>query len=166
MARGLMARESGNRTLQPTALVHEAYLRLLGPGPTPWQNRAHFFGAAALAMRRILIDRARASRSRQGPGGPNAPLPENAGEIIAVPSSGLRGGSEPTSADDLIALDSAMESLAKRDARQHEVVMLRYFAGLTIEDTAEVLGVSPATVKTDWAYARAWLMREMKKSAQ
>src|SRR5262245_33104741 len=119
-------RENARRTLQPTALVHEAYLRLIGPGPVTWQNRAHFFGAAARAMRRILIDRARSARSARRGRLRDAPLPDE---------SALRPDA-PVGEDDseeMIALDGALDSLRQRDERQHEVVMLRYFGGLTVE---------------------------------
>ncbi len=168
MAAGLMSREKAGLTLQPTALVHEAYLRLLGNTQTSWQNRAHFFGAAALAMRRILIDRARhvkatrpaqiASFDEQGTAG----VPEHVGVGMPAGDSGVT----PTDADDLIYLDEAMRELHARDERQHEVVMLRFFAGLTIEQTAETLGVSASTVKNEWMYARAWLMHQIDKRRQ
>jgi RNA polymerase sigma factor (TIGR02999 family) len=161
IAGALLAKESGNKTLQPTALVHEAYLRLIGPSQPGWENRAHFFGAAARAMRRILIDRARASRARRSPAGPNVSLPEE--EVIQLESDSRPGTFGD--AHDLLALDSALESLRQRDERQHEVVMLRFFAGLTIEQTAEVLNLSPATIKNEWVYARAWLLREIERSS-
>ncbi|HYF16146.1 MAG TPA: ECF-type sigma factor [Phycisphaerales bacterium] len=156
MASALMSRERGPgpHTLQPTALVHEVYLRLIGPGDISWQNKAHFFGAAAIAMRRILIDRARrvkAGRSKT-----------SLDEGTTLPT--LDSASPPArAAEDLIALDDAMGSLRSRDARQHDVVMLRFFAGLTLEQTASSLGVSLATVKSDWSYARAWLLREVER---
>lgn len=150
-------RENARRTLQPTALVHEAYLRLIGPGTVTWQNRAHFFGAAAQAMRRILIDRARSARSARGGRLRDAPLPDDS---VLRPE-----GTVPDDSDDLLSLDGALESLRQRDERQHEVVMLRYFGGLTVEQSAEVIGCSAATVKNEWAYARAWLLREMEKRA-
>lgn len=152
VAGALMAREQPGQTLQPTALVNEAYLRLVGTGDLKWQSRGHFFGAAATAMRRILIDRARqvqARRKREA---------QVAGELPSLDSSG--GATTP---EELIELDGALGELAARDARQHQVVMLRFFAGLTVEQTAEVMGVSAATVKTDWAFARAWLTREVKR---
>jgi RNA polymerase sigma factor (TIGR02999 family) len=158
LAEGLMRQERPGQTLQPTALVHEAYLRLLGPanaGPA-WQNRAHFFGAAAQAMRRILIDRARRVKAR---GGPRAALDEAA--LDATAGGGGRGVDVERDAGDLLALDEALQALRERDERQHDVVMLRYFAGLTIEQTAEMLGLSTGTVKNEWAYARAWLMRRV-----
>lgn len=148
-------KENARRTLQPTALVHEAYLRLIGPGDLTWQNRAHFFGAAARAMRRILIDRARSARSARGGRLRDAALPA---ESVLGPEAEV-----PDDSDDLISLDGALESLRQRDERQHEVVMLRYFGGLTVEQAAEVMSVSAATVKNEWSYARAWLLREMEK---
>lgn len=159
MAAGLMTRERSGHTLQPTALVHEAYMRLLGgagaPEPT-WQNRAHFFGAAALAMRRILIDRARHVRATRVP-----TQPTTDGFSIAAPPDTFAG--EQT-ADQLIALDNALVELAAKDKRQHDVVMLRYFAGLTIEQTASALDLSASTVKNEWTYARAWLMRKIERA--
>jgi RNA polymerase sigma factor (TIGR02999 family) len=158
-AAGLLAKEPviGSNTLQPTVLVHEAYLRLVGPGEVPWESRRHFFGAAARAMRRIIIDRARHIRATRP-----ATLPAAGAED--VPGHGT--SDLPGDPDELLALDRALESLGSRDARQHEVVMLRYFAGLTLEQTAQALGVSTGTVKSDWSYARAWLLREIERSAE
>lgn len=159
LAAGLMSREKPGMTLQPTALVHEAYLRLLGPdaraggGGPSWQNRAHFFSAAATAMRRILIDRARHIKAARV----NA-VSADADQIVSTTDLGTGQGP-----DDLIALDEAMGELARRDQRQHDVVMLRYFAGLTIEQTAEALGLSTGTVKNEWTYARAWLLHQIEK---
>jgi RNA polymerase sigma factor (TIGR02999 family) len=152
-AAALLAKEPlvGSNTLQPTMLVHEAYLRLVGPGEVTWENRRHFFGAAAQAMRRILIDRARHIRAT---GLPRAGV--DAGEATGESTASL-----PADPDELLALDAALESLAARDGRQHEVVMLRYFAGLTIEQTAQAMGVSAGTIKSEWTYARAWLLREI-----
>lgn len=138
-------------TLQATALVHEAYLRLVGNQDVRWDGRGHFFGAAALAMRRILVERAR-RRSRLKHGGAGQRVELNADQAPA-PIEG-----EPE-AERVLALDEAMDALQGLDKRKHEVVMLRYFAGLSIEDTAAALGVSPATVKNDWAFSRAWLRR-------
>jgi RNA polymerase sigma factor (TIGR02999 family) len=155
MAAALMVGERAPHTLQPTALVNEAYLRLVGPRDVSWQSRAHFFGAAALAMRRILIDRARhvrATRPRAGPIENESLLPTLDSKVP-----------QERAAEDLLALDSALESLLDRDVRQHDVVMLRFFAGLTLEQTAEALGLSPSTVKNEWAWARAWLMREIEQ---
>lgn len=159
VAAGLMRHERKDHTLQPTALVHEAYLRLVGPREIPWKDRAHFFHAAALSMRRILIDHARRVRAARASG---QRIESESGlgtaGVIQTPF-GVPGVID--SSERLIALDEALERLKARDERQHGVAMLRYFAGLTIEQTAEVLGVSPATVKNEWAYARAWLMREI-----
>ncbi len=151
LASSLLARERGLVTLQPTALVHEAYMRLVGVPDLSWQNRAHFFNTAARAMRRILIDRARHMKAARIP---QTPL---TGE---GPADGS-GGASPPAGEDLLLLDIALESLKSRDERQHDVVMLRYFAGLTIDQTAAAMGLSPATIKNEWTYARAWLMREM-----
>ncbi len=155
VAGGLMNREAGGQTLQPTALVNEAYLRLIGTRDVPWKSRAHFFGAAALAMRRILVDRARhvrATRPRAGPLPADSTLPA------------LRNMAGPErAADELLALDEVLEGLLRHDPRQYEVVMLRFFAGLTVEQTAEALGLSPSTVKNEWVYARARLMREIER---
>ncbi|MEK6702735.1 MAG: ECF-type sigma factor [Planctomycetota bacterium] len=148
LAAARMAKEQGGGagfTLQPTALVHEAYMRLVGPGDVMWNGRGHFFGAAALAMRRILVERA---RSRMGARGKRVDLEMQ--DLAAEPE-----------AADLIAVDDALKKLEAHDKRKYDVVMLRYFAGLSIEDTAAAIGVSPATVKTDWTFARAWLKREM-----
>lgn len=165
VAGALMAKEKPGMTLQPTALVHEAFLRLLGPsaGSATWQNRAHFFGAAAIAMRRILIDRARHVRSGRVPTtSAEADHIELAGELG---SAARPGTSSAAGAEQLLALDEALQELAARDKRQHDVVMLRYFAGLTIEQTAEALGLSAGTVKNEWTYARAWLLHRMQKHA-
>lgn len=147
LAAARMAKEpnaAAGFTLEPTALVHEAYLRLVGPGDVRWNSRGHFFGAAALAMRRILVERA---RSRKGARGRRADV-----EIEA-----LAAEPEP---EQMIAVDEALAKLEQTDKRKYDVVMLRYFAGLSVENTAEALGISPATVKNDWAFARAWLKRE------
>ncbi len=152
LAGGLMAREQPGQTLQPTALVNEAYLRLVGPGQVRWQNRAHFFGAAATAMRRILIDRARQVQARR----------KREAEVASeLPSMDSRTAC--STPEDLLELDGALDELAQRDKRQHDVVMLRFFAGLTVEQTGEVLDVSPATIKNDWAFARAWLTSEVRR---
>jgi RNA polymerase sigma factor (TIGR02999 family) len=161
LASGLLAREAPGHTLQPTALVNEAYLRLVGPADLTWQSRAHFFGSAAQAMRRILIDRARQVQARRrrevAVAGPAARMDG----LTELP--GLDSRTVSTAPEELLDLDDAMERLRERDARQHEVVMLRFFAGLTVEQTAELLGVSAATVKNDWAFARAWLNAEVRR---
>jgi len=143
-----MSGEKAGHTLQPTALVHEAWLRL-APGNQPWENRAHFFGAAAEAMRRILIDRARRRQAiRHGSGQAHVDILD-----IEIAS--------PAADDELLAVHEALEILAQEDARKAELVKLRYFAGLSIDEAAEVLGVSTPTAKRDWTFARAWLHREI-----
>ena len=142
-----MAREQPGHTLQPTALVHEAWMRL---GEQTFENRAHFFSAAAEAMRRILVDRAR--RNARGKHGGGAEHVDLAGLEIAAP---LADGEE------LLAVNDALDRLAEHDPRMAELVKLRYFAGLSFEETAEVLGISVRTAKRDWSYARAWLHREI-----
>lgn len=147
-----LRRERPDHTLQATALVHEAYLQLVDQAQVNWQNRAHFFGAAAQAMRRILVDSARAHQAeKRGAGEDQLPLDE------AI------GISDKRSAD-LIALDDALQTLAQMDVQQCRVVELRYFGGLSIEETAEALGISPATVKREWNSAKVWLHHEIKKS--
>ncbi|MDX2031238.1 MAG: sigma-70 family RNA polymerase sigma factor [Blastocatellia bacterium] len=145
-----LRRERPDHTLQATALVHETYLQLVDQSQVNWQNRAHFFGAAAQAMRRILVDSARAHQAEKRGGG-EAPLPLD--EAIGV--------SDKRTAE-VIALDDALQTLAQMDPRQCRVVELRYFGGLSIEETAEALGLSPATVKREWNAAKVWLHHEMK----
>ncbi|MBS0191838.1 MAG: ECF-type sigma factor [Phycisphaerales bacterium] len=156
LAQVRMAREpkaGAGMTLQPTALVHEAYLRLLGDHEVRWNGRGHFFGAAALAMRRILVERARhRGRIKHGGGLQRADMD------MAQLSPALE--SEPP-AEEMLALDDALKSLETKDRRKYDVVMLRYFAGLSIEETAEALSISPATVKNDWTFARAWLKKQV-----
>jgi RNA polymerase sigma factor (TIGR02999 family) len=147
-----MARESDGHTLQPTALVHEAWLRLGGDKQPEWQNRAHFFAAAAESMRRILIESARRRRAARHGGGLKR---------VDVDDSAL-GIASPMAADDeLLAVHEALDRLASHDGRKAELVKLRYFAGLTLEQAADVLRVSVPTAKRDWAYARAWLFKEI-----
>jgi RNA polymerase sigma factor (TIGR02999 family) len=148
-AQRYLSRESPGHTLQTTALVHEAYLRLVDQRDARWQNRAQFFGVAAQLMRRILVDYARRHQAAKR-GGSAIQVPYEEGAVAAA-------GSEV----DLVALDDALTRLAARDPQQARVVELRYFTGLGIEETAEALGISPATVKRDWAMARAWLKREL-----
>lgn len=154
LAAAQLSKEPAGQTLQPTALVHEAYLRLVGGEPIEWQGRGHFFAAAARAMRRILIDRAR--RHRAAKHGGDRGRAEMHEDLIADPTPGTGG-----SGLDLLRLDAALARLEARDSRQSEIVLLRYFAGLSIEQTAEALGVSTGTVKNDWVFARAWLRREL-----
>jgi RNA polymerase sigma factor (TIGR02999 family) len=145
-----LSHEQAAHTLQSTALVHEAYVRLVGQRSARWQNRAHFFAIAAQMMRRILVDHAR-GRDRLKRGG---------GATLLALEDGLVS-SGPDADVDLLALDHALTALAALDPRGARVVELRFFSGLTVEETAEVLGVSPGTVKRDWHTARAWLYREM-----
>ena len=145
-----LRRERVGHTLQTTDLIHEAYLRLVDQKNVRWQNRAHFFAVAAQSMRRILVDHAR-RRHRAKRGGSGLALPLDDGLLVAAEESGV----------DLLALDEAMTRLAAIDERQNRIVELRFFSGLSIEETAAVLGVSLTTVKDDLNLAKAWLRREM-----
>jgi RNA polymerase sigma factor (TIGR02999 family) len=145
LAASRLAKDAPGQTLQPTALVHEAYLRLVGNGEAQWQNHAHFFGAAALAMKRILVDRAR-----------RRVVARKAQPFVTQ----LDRVEDPEQVD-LIALDEALDRLAGVDSRLSEMVHLRFFAGLTVEQTAEVMKSSARTIKRDWSFARAWLHREL-----
>jgi len=144
-----MRREGDAHTLQATALVHEAYLRLVDQRRVEWRSRAHFFGVAAQMMRRVLVDHARAR------------LADKRGGALQRVTLGDVGPDESNHELDVLALHDALERLAALDPRQARLVELRYFGGLGIEDTAEALEVSPATVKREWAVARAWLRREL-----
>ncbi|MHC4394164.1 MAG: sigma-70 family RNA polymerase sigma factor [Planctomycetota bacterium] len=148
-----MSKEKPGQTLQATALVHEAYLRLVGGEEQHWSNRRHFFSAAAEAMRRILIENARRKKSLKH-GGDRKRI--NLDEAVVAKDNDI-------SPDDLIALDVALEKLAKEDPVKSELVKLRYFAGLTVEQTAEILEISRPTAVRYWTYARAWLFDEIKK---
>jgi RNA polymerase sigma factor (TIGR02999 family) len=141
--------ERENHTLQPTALVHEAYIRLVNQKRVAWQNRAHFFGIAARMMRRILVDHARRKRASKRDAERLCILEKPTEELSAV------------DAPDLLSLHSALEALERLDPRQARIVELRFFAGLTVEETAEVAHTSTATVKREWRTARAWLRREI-----
>lgn len=153
LAHYFMRQERPDHTLQTTALVDEAYLRLAGQTHAQWKNRAQFFSIAAQFMRRILVDHARSRiRAKRGGGAYKVSLDE-----VAVLS--------PERSSDLIALDTALERLAAIDRRKSEIVELRYFGGLSVEEAAEVLGVSPITVKRDWLVAKAWLRREISNEA-
>jgi RNA polymerase sigma factor (TIGR02999 family) len=146
-----LAKEPPGQTLQPTALVHEAYLRLVGSNDdAPWDNRGHFFAAAAEAMRRILVENARCRRSLKR-GGARKRI-----DLDDVPPA----AAEPD--DALLALDEALGKLAEMDAVKAELIKLRYYGGCTGEQAARLLGISPATAERYWAYARAWLLREIK----
>jgi RNA polymerase sigma factor (TIGR02999 family) len=150
IARRRLWRERPNHTLQSAALVNEAYLRLVGQEPLQWQNRAHFFGVAAQLMRQILVDHARNRlAAKRGAGAPGFTLNTQ----IDLPQK---------PAVDIVVLDDALNRLASLDSQQSRIVELRFFGGLSIEETSMVLGISPATVKREWATARAWLLREMK----
>ncbi len=146
-----LAQERPGQTLQATALVHEAYLRLVGNEDPRWQGRRHFFAAAAEAMRRILIDNARRKQAVRHGGG----LRRTDLEPDHLP---IAGGAPD---EELLAVHEALDALAAHDARKAELVKLRYFAGLTLEETAAALDLSERTAKRDWAYARAWLYREI-----
>lgn len=151
LARAHLRRERVNHTLQPTALVHEAFLRLIDQSKVNWQNRAHFFGAAARLMRQILINHAEARRAAKRGGEAERISLNDVDQFTVEP--GL----------DLVALNEAMERLEQIDPPQSRIVELRYFSGLTIEEIAEVMGISPATVKREWSTARAWLRRELSR---
>jgi RNA polymerase sigma factor (TIGR02999 family) len=149
LAGSYLRRERPDHTLQSAALVNEAYLRLVDQTQTQWQNKAHFFGIAAQMMRRILADHARGHNAAKRAAG----MPElELNEAVAQAQ---------TKSVDLLDLEEALQKLEKLDAQQGKIVELRFFSGLSIDDTANVLGISPATVKRDWAAARAWLFREV-----
>jgi RNA polymerase sigma-70 factor, ECF subfamily len=153
LAAAYLRRERPGQTLQPTALVHEAYLRLARDKPGRWQNRAHFCAIAANAMRQILVERARARGAvKRGGGQPRVTL---------VDDIDVATGNDGPAPIDLLALDQALTRLAELDPRQARIVELRYFGGLSLEETAEALDVAPATVKRDWTVARAFLAREL-----
>jgi RNA polymerase sigma-70 factor, ECF subfamily len=149
LATSYMRKERGDHTLQTTALIHEAYLRLIDANQVRWQNRTHFFGVSAQIMRRILVEWARARKNlKRGGGGHQVSLDEG---LVVSPERGAH----------LLELDEALERLAVLNVRQSRVVELRYFGGLNEEEVAEVLNVSPRTVRSDWGLARAWLYREL-----
>ena len=152
VARHHMRSERAGHTLQPTALINEAYLRLIGLTNVAWDGRSHFFAVSAGIMRRILIDHAR-KRQAAKRGGNQAQVPIDESLSLFAPER----------SEELLALDDALTRLAKLDPRQTQVVELRYFAGLTVDETAAVLGISPKTVKRDWAVARAWLRAEIRR---
>lgn len=151
LAQSYLRRENPGHTLQATALVHEAYFKLIDQRDVQWQNRAHFFGVAAQVMRRILIDHARAKHAGKR-GGTQAKLSFD---------EALHWADDDENSQNLLALEDALNKLTELDPRQGKVVELRYFGGLSIEETAEVLQTSPATVKRDWTMAKAWLYREL-----
>jgi RNA polymerase sigma factor (TIGR02999 family) len=147
-----MAQETPGQTLQPTALVHEAWLRLTGNENIRWDGRAHFFGAAAEAMRRILIDNSRRKHAARHGGGQHRLDIQD----IEIPAE-LKGD------DELLAVNEALDKFAAQNPEKAELVKLRYFVGLTIEEAAELLGISVATAKRQWTYSRAWLFREIER---
>lgn len=148
LAHHYMQRERPGHALQTTALVNEAYMRLVDYKRMQWQDRAHFFAAAAQAMRRILVDHARSHNIKRG-----ADVAHVALDDVVIVSGDRRG--------DLVALDDAMNTLARLDQRKAQIIEMRFFGGLSVEETAEVLKVSPATVRRDWSIARFWLYREL-----
>mgnify|MGYP000933121308 CR=1 FL=1 len=160
LARAKLAKEPAGQTLQPTALVHEAYLRLIG-SERPWNDKRHFFAAAALAMRRILVDRARAKRGEK-----------RGGDLRRISLEVVEGGNDgnphqrhhPDDSFDWLALEHAMAALEAHDSGLAEIVHLRYFAGLSVEEVANATGVSSRTINRDWLVARAWLLRRMQES--
>lgn len=152
-AASYLRRERQDHTLQPTALVNEAFLKLVEQRNVRWQNRAHFFGVAAQAMRRILVDHARThGRVKRGGAGEQVTLDD---ELLVAASRSI----------DLLALDQALERLSALDERQARVVELRFFGGLSVEETAEVLRLSPATIKREWSMAKAWLYAQLNVGA-
>jgi RNA polymerase sigma factor (TIGR02999 family) len=144
-----MSQEKPGQTLQATALVHEAYIRLVGSEAQNWNSRAHFFGAAAEAIRRILIENARHKKRLKRGGGREKVDLKDSDVVIELPL------------DDIIALDEALTELAKTDKIKAEIVKLRYFAGLTLEQTAQALDISPSTAQRHWLYSKAWLFRKI-----
>jgi len=153
LARAQLAHEGAGCSLQPTVLVNETYLRLIGDGQVEWSSRRHFFGAAALAMRRILVDEARSKkRVKRGSGKATEPLPD---ELPGPERDAYR----------LLEINEALERLEQNDPPRAEIVMLRYFAGLSIDETAEALDVSSRTVDNMWRFAKAWLHRELSKGS-
>jgi RNA polymerase sigma factor (TIGR02999 family) len=152
IARQYMGKESKGHTLQPTALVNEVYLQLVGRRSVQWSNRAHFYGSSAQLMRRILVDHARSRRTAK-----------RGGEVFRISLDEVHDIPQQKSVD-LISLDDALKDLEKLDARQARIVEMRFFTGLSIEAVAEALGISATTVKREWLTARLWLLRELKAS--
>jgi RNA polymerase sigma-70 factor, ECF subfamily len=152
LAASYLRRERGGQTLQPTAVVNEAYIRLLPQRGVSWENRAHFFGIAAKMMRRVLVDHARRRRAAKRDAGPADP----------VSISGVAAPQREADQVDVLALHDALSKLGELDPRQSEIVEMRFFAGLTVEEIAKVLDISEATVKREWATAKMWLKRQMR----
>jgi RNA polymerase sigma factor (TIGR02999 family) len=151
LAAAYLRRERPGGTLQPTAVVNEAYMRLLPQRNVSWENRAHFFGIAAKMMRRVLVDHARRKRAAKRDAGVGDPMT----------ISGVAEPAREADAVDLLALHEALSALAALDPRQADIVEMRYFAGLTVEEVGDVLSISPATVKREWSTAKLWLRRRM-----
>ncbi len=149
MAKRYMSSQPSGHTLQTTALIHEAYLKLADQKEKRWQNRAHFFAVAAQAMRHILVDHARTRQSEKRGG---------AAQMISLEEAAIVSAER---ASEIVALDDALKSLSAADERKGRVVELRYFGGLSVEETAEVLKISPETVMRDWRFAKTWLLREL-----
>jgi RNA polymerase sigma factor (TIGR02999 family) len=149
LAAGYLRHERAGHTLQPTALVHEAYLRLIDQTRVEWRNRAHFMGVTAQMIRRVLVDHARAKQASK----------RGSGVVAFSVNEELTAGTKQDL--DLVALDDALDELARFDEQQSRIVELRFFAGVSVEETAETLGISRATVNRDWAVARAWLFRRL-----
>jgi RNA polymerase sigma factor (sigma-70 family) len=176
LAKQRLSREGPGLTLQPTALVHEAYMRILGDADVQWNSRGHFFAAAAQAMRRILIERARRVKSAKhgGTAGRRIDLDvvdELPGDQANAPAANREGAGGAgheidigEQREQLVSLDAALHRLEHRDARKAQIVLLRFFAGLSIEQTAAALDLSPATVKNEWRFARAWLHSDMDRT--
>ncbi len=152
LARHYLSMERPDHTLQSTALVHEAFVRLVGQKPPEWKSRKHFYGVAARLMRQILVDHARSHRAEK-----------RGGHALKLGLNEGLAGKEPKGLD-ILALDDALNQLAQLNPQHSQIVELRFFSGLSIDDTSEVLGISPATVKRNWTTARAWLFREMNRS--
>ncbi len=154
LAAAKLARESLGQTLQPTALVHEAWMRLGGDQQPTWANRAHFFSAAAESMRRILIDQARRKRADR-----------HGGDLVRISAhaTGFDVASPSEDDDELLLINEALDALATLDPRKAELVKQKYFLGLTLEEAADVLGISHSTAHRDWAYARSWLFTEVNR---
>jgi len=155
-ARRALRREGAGHTLQPTALVHEAYLKLVDQQPSRWEGRAQFYGVAARCMRQVLVDAARTRRAAKRGGGAHPITLSDADGLAAAPAAGGEAAGH-----DVLALDAALARLAALDPEQARLVELRYFAGLTLDETAATLGISPATVSREWTVARRWLRREL-----
>ena len=154
MAKQVLSRQGPDNTLQSTALVHEAYLRMVGHDEVHWQGRVHFFAVASQLMRRILIDHVRMRRAKKR-GGENITLMLDESVVLSAQRE-----------VDLVALDDALNQLAQLDERQCRLVELRFFGGLTIEETSKAMDISPATVKREWSTARLWLLQEMSRARQ